>query len=278
MPSPPTAHAAIRANNLVWWCLYYDELLDDEAYQLTHLADADAFYNCAQAVSDSGDHTFAAVEDFYRRRGMVPALYTDPNQPEDLPSRARAHGYSPVPTEDELWFGYDLTDDTAFERPDHEVLRVEPDRVRILEIDPHGRDLDTFLRINGDNNDLSASVRSRLANNLTRRRLRGVELTLLLVTLDGEPVATGAMGLCRDMAFICESATEPHARRKGIYSALLRRRLETARESGARHAYLTTALDAQSGPAALKLGFEQVWRREYLRQTRTDNRSLRKTI
>ncbi|WP_331769604.1 hypothetical protein OG948_38315 (plasmid) [Embleya sp. NBC_00888] len=43
MPDSPTAHTAIRANNLVWWCLYYDELLDDEAYQLTHLADADAF-------------------------------------------------------------------------------------------------------------------------------------------------------------------------------------------------------------------------------------------
>jgi GNAT superfamily N-acetyltransferase len=89
----------------------------------------------------------------------------------------------------------------------------------------------------------------------------------------GEALAVGAMTVYRaeKLGFFWGGCSIPTARGRGVYSALVTRRLQRARELGLRWVALY-ALKATSGPIVAKQGFQQhgqvrFWLREHAKDT-----------
>ncbi|MEU0503740.1 hypothetical protein [Nocardia sp. NPDC005998] len=254
-------HTAIRLNNRVWWCLYYDELYESDHFQCTFMRNADdGFYNCAQAIIRADDEILDFVAKFYEPN-FAPAVYVDPASPEALVSMLHARGYVPVPDEREFWYRYDLRDDLGHEA----VLKVDSKRVEVLRVNSERPELDDFVQVDQEANTLPDSIAADIHRNLRRRRLGDVEWVLLLALLDGKPAATAAVGLCQNMAFLAESGTVPGARRLGLNSLLNRTRLQVARDAGAKVAFATTSPNTTARQTKVGLGFDLAWTRTYFR-------------
>ncbi|MGW4134543.1 hypothetical protein [Amycolatopsis japonica] len=256
---------AIRLNNRVWWCLYYDELYEADDLQCTYMRDADEdFYNCAQALGRADDSILEFVEDYYAP-AITPAVYVDPAAPPSLVPLLHARQYAVVPEEREFWYRYPLLDGPG----PAPALKVATERVEVLRIDPLAPELDDFVHINKVASRLSTEVAGNLRRNLIQRRLHDVRMVLLLALLDGRPAATGAVGICQGMAFLAEGGTLDFARGLGLHSFLIHQRLATAEAAGATVAFGTTAVDTLAHRSLRRVGFDLVWTRDYFRRTRT---------
>jgi hypothetical protein len=257
---------AIRSNNRMWWCLYYDELYEIDDLQCTYLRDAgEAFYNCAQAIGHVDDKILDFIDDYYWP-DIAPAVYTDPAAPQQLVPMLVARDYREIRAEREYWYRCDVLQG-GWQPP---IVKVAPERVSVVRVDPKGNELHDFVQINKVASNLPDNVASGLYRNLSTRSLRDVELFLYLALLDGRPAATRAVGICREMAFFAEGGTMPSARRLGLYSFLTDLGLHTAAASGARVAFATTGEDTNARPALQKMGFEIAWTRDYFRRSATD--------
>ncbi len=259
-------HRLIRANNALWAAMYYDELVDTSDYQLTFMAGADAgYYNCAQAVSRADDDVVSAIEAFYTARGLLPAVYLDPESAPGLPSLLAAAGYAEIPAEAEHGYALELHAAPADPAP-AAVLHVPLERVHVVRL--HGPDdplLPAFLDVDASANALPDRVRHKLEHKL-RTPVANVEVCCLLALLDGQPAASCVVGLVGETAIFAEAATLPAFRRLGLLSRLMLDGLAIARSSGARVAFLTAATDAASNPAVHKLGFRRICTRTYMQR------------
>src|SRR5580692_5979623 len=69
----------IQGNNIIWYLMYYDEIIIKDHYHTTLLKNADlAFYNTAQAVSTINQKNLNDIEKYYIQRQIEPAFYLDP--------------------------------------------------------------------------------------------------------------------------------------------------------------------------------------------------------
>jgi GNAT superfamily N-acetyltransferase len=259
--APSAVHALLRANNRVWAALYYDELVETPAFQLTAMAGADAgYYNCAQAVTNADPATLDAVEAFYQARGLPPAFYLDPDSAPGLEEHLVSRGYQETCAEEERC----LVHDAARLPPPGSLLRLPPDRVRLAHLGgPEDPLFGAFLHVDGAANDLPARIVDRLAANLRSPAPPGVELRCLLALVDGEPAASCLVGLHEEYALFAECGTLPEHRRRGLFSALVLSGLALARGRGAGTALLTAAASAHSVPAAQGVGFRLLCTRRY---------------
>ena len=67
--------------------------------------------------------------------------------------------------------------------------------------------------------------------------------------LDGAPVGAGALFVQGDYAWLGVGATRPEARKRGLHSALLARRIEAAHRAGARYVVTETGVPQAGQPA-----------------------------
>jgi GNAT superfamily N-acetyltransferase len=74
----------------------------------------------------------------------------------------------------------------------------------------------------------------------------------------------GALRVDGDIAQLCGASTLPRFRRRGIQTALLRRRLADARAQGCRLATVTTQPGSKSNHNAQRQGFELLYPRAVL--------------
>jgi GNAT superfamily N-acetyltransferase len=77
----------------------------------------------------------------------------------------------------------------------------------------------------------------------------------VLVSIGGEPVATGGCTLIGDVAHLLGSVTLPAWRRRGAYRAVLSERLRLAAQSGARMALVKGRVET-SAPILRRAGFD----------------------
>lgn len=78
---------------------------------------------------------------------------------------------------------------------------------------------------------------------------------LVIASVGGEDVGTGALGISGETALLWSGAVLPAFRRRGVYQALLAARLALAHERGAKGAALKTVAGSPVERSAAKLGF-----------------------
>jgi GNAT superfamily N-acetyltransferase len=78
---------------------------------------------------------------------------------------------------------------------------------------------------------------------------------LVIASVGGEDVGTGALGISGETALLWSGAVLPAFRRRGVYQALLAARLALAHERGATGAALKTVAGSPVERSATKLGF-----------------------
>lgn len=78
---------------------------------------------------------------------------------------------------------------------------------------------------------------------------------LVIASVGGEDVGTGALGISGETALLWSGAVLPAFRRRGVYQALLAARLALAHERGATGAALKTVAGSPVERSAAKLGF-----------------------
>lgn len=258
----------VRGNNRAWASLYYDELVDRAAYQLSYVGEAgiDGFYNCAQAVRDLDAATMEAIETFYRDRGLEPAVYVDAATGGPAVDVLLGRGYGEVPEEEELWHILDLSTVGPAEASDVEH-GGEPS-VKVHVVSPGDERYEAWLRVNATANELPPTLSDRVRRHLDGRAERGVEGVLLLATVAGAPASTTLLTYEGGDGYLAESGTLAPYRRRGLHELLKRRCIALAREAGCAALVSTTSTVAHSGPACQKLGFVLAGRRRYFRQAR----------
>ena len=84
--------------------------------------------------------------------------------------------------------------------------------------------------------------------------------------VDRHIAGTGALYCHNDIAILCGAATLPAYRRRGIQSALLRRRIAAAADRGAKMVVVTTQPGSKSQQNVQRLGFELLYSRLILRR------------
>jgi GNAT superfamily N-acetyltransferase len=94
---------------------------------------------------------------------------------------------------------------------------------------------------------------------------RAASLTWYLAELDGHAAGGAAMRARGELAQLCGAATLPASRRRGVQSALLRRRLSDAQRAGCRLAVMTTQPGSKSQENAARQGFTLLYARNVLR-------------
>jgi ribosomal protein S18 acetylase RimI-like enzyme len=82
--------------------------------------------------------------------------------------------------------------------------------------------------------------------------------------LDDAAAGGGALRIDGDIAQLCGASTLPRFRRRGIQTALLRRRLADARAQGCVLATVTTQPGSKSNHNAQRQGFELLYPRAVL--------------
>ncbi|HEV2641358.1 MAG TPA: GNAT family N-acetyltransferase [Candidatus Elarobacter sp.] len=78
---------------------------------------------------------------------------------------------------------------------------------------------------------------------------------LVVASLDGDDVGTGALGISGETALMWSGAVLPAFRRRGVHQALLAARLALAHERGATAAAFKTTAGSPAEHSAAKLGF-----------------------
>jgi GNAT superfamily N-acetyltransferase len=95
------------------------------------------------------------------------------------------------------------------------------------------------------------------------------EMMLYLVEQDGAPIATGAMGICDDVALVAGASTIPSARGQGAQAALLAKRLADARTRGCTAAMMVANVGSTSQRNAERNGFRVAYTRTKWHRART---------
>jgi GNAT superfamily N-acetyltransferase len=86
-------------------------------------------------------------------------------------------------------------------------------------------------------------------------------MSLYLVERDGEPIASGALGICDDVALVAGASTIPSARGQGAQAALLAKRLADARARGCTAAMMVANVGSTSQRNAERNGFRVAYTR-----------------
>lgn len=252
-------HDLLRASNKFWHSLYYDELVDADAYQISYLEHADRpYFNCAHTVKSSDDTIINAIEHFFVQRDLAPAFYLDPQSPQDLDGKLFQRGYVELPTEQEHWYELDCSridvpsltarvDEFCEQNPAMECVLFSPMTESFL--------LRQFLELDALVNDISAPVLEKVRRKLHTHQ-NDVTYMCALALEQQEPATTGLVGLCGQYAFLAEGATHPNFRRRGIYTWLGQISLLWIALQGVTKVIVNCDPEAYSNNTYRRLGFD----------------------
>jgi GNAT superfamily N-acetyltransferase len=189
-----------------------------------------------------GPTELSAIEHFYAGHG--------------LPAAIELSSWAPAATVDALgargctvsWFRavlvHPLTADrSAVDRPTSSTrLTIE----RVTEATA-----DDWRRVLAHGNELAEATAQATSDEFATAAAAVPGSIELLARLDGEAVGCGSIQLAQGIAWLGGAATVPSARNQGVQGALLRARLDLARETGAE---LAAATAVPSGTSARNLG------------------------
>lgn len=99
---------------------------------------------------------------------------------------------------------------------------------------------------------------------VVRDMSRAAGMSMVLARIDGRAVGGASMRASDGIAQLCGAATVPAARRRGVQSALLRRRLDDAARAGCDLAVITTSPGSKSQANAHRAGFALLYARVVL--------------
>ncbi len=264
--NPDFIRNLIKGNNIIWYLMYYDELVMKSNCHLTFLENADLpFYNTAQAVSDISTDSLHEIEHFYKKRNVVPAFYLDPASVEWLKPYLEEHGYSELPSELENWWGAQIEKsivDVKFQN----YLKIPESHVKAEIIDPkNDNDLNQFLAINQTASQLPDPIVAKLRAHMQTRVYTGATNRILIAYVNNVPASVGTLGFYDNRVFLAEAGTLPQFQKLGLHTYTTLFFLKYAYECGARFAALTCTHDSVTNFTSKRVGFELLFQRQFMR-------------
>lgn len=199
---------------------------------------------------DDADARIAEVVAGYRARGAGARWIVGPScRPLDLADRLVRHGFRPDGDADAM-----VADLDALAIPVPDDVQVEP-------IGPDGLDdyLDAMMR----GWSQPPAARAAFAADLRETWTSGEpKPACFLARIGGHPAGTAAARFVGDVVVLQGASVVPDLRGRGVFRALLQRRIAEARGRGARRA-LVFAHTETSAPILARLGFSRVARFRY---------------
>lgn len=247
----------VRRSNHFWQAIFYDELIEQESCQISFLKNSERlYYNAAHVLTRSSPEMLQSIEGEFLRRNITPAVYWDPEAPQDMTGLLKMNGYACVHAETEKWYGYSLA-----QTQEKCVLPKETADIAFFKPAADAR-LDQFMHVNTSVNALSKTLASRLRERLLMSH-RDVEIYLFLACVDGKPAATTMLGIVEGLGFTAEVATLPEFRRRGLFLALAEAAICKARESRCTAMYVNCDAEAFSNQGYLRCGYRDIFTRYY---------------
>lgn len=192
------------------------------------------------------DGVLSEIETFFTERGADALHEVSPHAGVDVLARLAARGYVPV----ELG--------TVLVRPIGDPV-APSSALQARVIDP-AVDGDAWVEASIAGWTAEPGV-AAFIRNLASVNVQNRAMTHYLVEHDGEPIATGSLGIHDGVALLAGASTIPAARGRGAQGALLARRLADARTQGCELAMMITNVGSQSQRNAERNGFRIAYTR-----------------
>lgn len=195
--------------------------------------------------SPVGDAELAAIEAWFVERGEGANHEVSPFAGVETLQAMVARGYKPIEMS------------TVLVQPTAERAIATNHRVRVIDPDVDGVVwADTAMAGWASDPAFAPVMRAIVDTNVANR-----SMTHYLVERDGEPVATGSLGIHGDVALLAGASTIPSARGQGAQAALLAQRLTDARARGCTTAMMVANVGSTSQRNAEKSGFRVAYTR-----------------
>ncbi|MFH1832207.1 MAG: GNAT family N-acetyltransferase [bacterium] len=257
-----------RASNKFWHALYYDELVDSKEYQISHLKNADRLYfNCAHALNTIDGAILDDIENYFKKQKINPAIYLDPESPQDLEKILIMRGYAEVKEEQENWYTFDCTQKQVLQELSEKIkiFQAQKPELECLLFYPmtNSRALKQFLKLDAEVNGINSQVLEKFKENLMNPRYHDLKFVCALALDNNIPATIGLIGLNQDMVFFAEGATSPDFRRQGIYTWLRQICMLFAAQQGCSKIAVNCDRDAYSNNTFKRLGFQRLCERKF---------------
>lgn len=253
------ARRVIRANNLLWRCTFYDELITLPSYELCYVLNTDIhFMNCAMNFGifslDVFESELDRIESFFRIRRKECGLYlSEFDTPEGIQELLTDRGYAEIKEEEGVFWG------------------LEPSALKSMQQSPSGlkirecrttNDLAQYLIAAKEGyNDFDYTPYAASMSKLFNSNIDGVSQFHFVGMMDGRPVASGTIGVFFDMAIWINAAVIPEYRKRGINTAMMAYAIGVASEFGATKFFFSTDVDnIDSIKSGTNIGFTEVIR------------------
>jgi len=261
-------HKMLRISNKFLYALYYDELVEDETYQISYLKEADRpYFNCAHAVNSLDDCVFGSVENYFIKKQTNPAFYIDSECPKKLKDVLVNRGYHELEKELENWYMLDCRKPDVFRGIEEkvQVFQTQNSLSECILFSPMTQTnlLEKFLELDVQVNAINKIIFEKLKKNLMAPKLSGLQFFCALVSENNIPASIGLIAFMDGDAFLAEGATHPNFRRRGFYTWLSQVFLLFAARQGCKRIIVNCDYDAYSNNTYKRLGFESICQRQF---------------
>lgn len=203
------------------------------------------------ALGLDGEIDLPAIEEFFSTRGADTLHEVSPYAGVETFAQLTARGYHPI-----------------------ELSNVLVQPMRDAEASPSVRVIDPAIEgdvwietaIAGWSTDPTTL---NFIRDIAELAIRNRRMTQYLVEHDGQPVATGSLGIEGEVALLAGASTIPAARGRGAQTALLSTRLADARRRGCTVAMIVSSVGSVSQRNAEREGFRVAYTRTKWRRPRT---------
>lgn len=253
------ARRVIRANNLLWRCTFYDELITLPSYELCYVLNTDIhFMNCAMNFGVSSLDEFEnerdRIETFFRTRRKDSGIYlSEFDTPEGIEELLLDRGYEEIEGEEGVFWGLDA----------HELKSMQqfPAGLEIRECRTTNDLAQYLIAAKEGYNDFDYTPYAASMSKLFNSNIDGVSQFHFVGMMDGKPVASGTIGVFFDMAIWINAAVIPEYRKRGINTAMMEYAIKEASKSGATKFFFSTDVDnIGSIKSGTRIGFTEVIR------------------
>jgi hypothetical protein len=205
--------------------MYYDELVEEQTHQISYLENADRLYfNCAHAINSTDNYIINSIENFFCARQISPALYIDPESPEELEKILIQKGYTEAKEEQENWYSLDCSNKNIFKEISSNAKNFKNNNksLECVLFSPITETylLKEFLKLDAYVNNINQNTLEKLKRNFLEPKINDIRFFCALVCENNTTVSTGLIGLYKNFSFFAEGATHPNFRKRGIYTWL----------------------------------------------------------
>lgn len=190
------------------------------------------------------------IENFFRERGAPVFHEVSPLADAALLPLLNERGYQPFEFTSVMFRPVGREDENLPASPDGKV------NVRIVGEDEHELWAQTAARGWSEFTEFADQILE-----LSRVGAKRASAASFIAEIEGEPVATGGIGICDGVVLLAGASTVPEGRRQGAQAALLRSRLRFAAEQGCDIAMMCAQPGSTSQRNAERNGFRIAYTR-----------------